>query len=131
PIQVYRIERGRRVPAGTPPQSARRGSRAPWIVTGVVVSLAAAGVGAWTLDLIPGLPSPQRAKAEAEAARQRAQAADAERQAQIETERSRAAKARAAAEAELSRARAEADATRRRAAAELAAAEEARRAAEA
>jgi len=132
PIQVYRIERGRRrsEKSGALAEP-RRGARAAWLAAGATLCVVGAGIAAWTLDYLPGLPSPQRARAEAEAARSRAEGEDAQRRAQLESERQRAARSRAQAEAELARARAEAEATRRKAAAELAAAEAARRAAEA
>ena len=133
PIQVYRIERGQRIPGAPSVTRAKppRGARAPWIAAGTLVSLAAAAAIAWTLDFIPGLPSPQRVRADAELARLRADAEEAQRRAQAEAEKQRAAKSRAAAEADIARARAEAEAARRKAASELAAAEEARRSAEA
>jgi adenylate cyclase len=130
PIQVYRIERGLRAPGAPSMTRAPRGGRSLRIVAGAIVSLAAAATIAWTLDYIPGLPSPQRVKAEAALARQRADAEEAQRQAQAEAEKQRVAKSRAAADSELARFRAEAEAARRKAS-ELAAAEEARRAAEA
>src|SRR5262245_49516608 len=43
PIQVYRIERGRRVPPGTPPQMAgQRRGRGPWLAATTIVVIAAA-----------------------------------------------------------------------------------------
>jgi class 3 adenylate cyclase len=133
PIQVYRIERGQR--SAPQPPAATRSGRGAWAVGLTLAVLAAAGGGAWYLDKIPGLPSPQRAQAEAEAARKRAEAEEAQKRAQAEAEAKRVqeteAKRRAQVDAELARVRAEAESSRRKAAAELAASEEARRAAEA
>src|SRR3954471_7102943 len=56
PIQVYRIQRGVRVPgAPSMTRAARPHARAPWIAAGAIVSIAAAGILAWTLDYVPGL----------------------------------------------------------------------------
>ncbi len=132
PIQVYRIERqGRRVAvavaAPAPPQT-----RGAWLAGALAFAVIAGGL-AWYLDLIPGVPSPERARAEAELARKRVEAEDAKRRAEIEATRAkeeqRAAKSRALMEADLARARAETEAARQKTR-ELVAAEEARRAAE-
>jgi len=151
PIQVYRVERGglrAPTPAVPAPKPAPRRTLGAW-AAGVLASLLIAATVAWYFELLPGMRPGERAKIEAELARVRAEAEEARRQSEAAAaaaadarraqEEKRAAESRARAEAELARTRAEAElaktrveteAARRKAAAELAAAAEARRAAE-
>jgi class 3 adenylate cyclase len=151
PIQVYRVERGglrAPTPAGPAPTPAPHRSLGTW-AAGVLASVLVAATLAWYFELLPGMHSGERAKVEAERARVRAEGEAARRRAEADAaaaadarraqEEKRAAESRARAEAELARTRAEAElartrgeaeSARRKAAAELAAAAEARRAAE-
>ena len=144
PVRIYRIERAGRSGSGRGVRSSRRAVIGRSIAAAVL--LAALGVGAWHLGLLP-MPKGEdseaakaaaermemeqelaRARAQARAEKERAEAQAAEAaKARRALEEQRAAEARARAEAELARARADAEATRRKAAAELEAAAAKRR----
>jgi class 3 adenylate cyclase len=157
PIRVYRVEReGRRPPAQARTAKTQRRSVLPWVAAAGAFAAVAAGA-VWYHGQMESARQQEEAKAKAaaaETARLRAEAdaakqrAEKERAAVLEEKRAmeekqraaaleakraleekHAAEARARAQAEVARARSEAEEARRKAQAELAAAEEARRAA--
>jgi class 3 adenylate cyclase len=150
PVRAYRVDRDKRA---TPPSARKPPKRSPmpWIAAGLAV-VAVGGGASWYVGQQSAARQAEetRAKADADAAKARADAEINKARAEVDEakkaaaaatdsaaaanralEEQRAAEARARAQAELSRARADAEATRRKADAELAAASEARRAAEA
>jgi class 3 adenylate cyclase len=149
PVRAYRVDRDKR--ATPPPARKKKSSPMPWIAAGLAVA-AVGGGASWYLGQQSTARQAEeakakadadavRARAESEIAKMRAETEEARKAAATATdsaaaanralEEQRTAEARARAQAELARARADAESTRRKADAELAAAADARRAAEA